>query len=288
MAPPPPVILDLGPVVVTLPPGYSEDTRFVIDDKHRRIVVTRFDDPAETPDEIADDRHRRAIDLTEGEATPTKREARVIDERPAHLSVYRIKERGVPEDIALLIVQLRQGRYAQVQCNGRGARAVIEDLAATFRVSSKPVEAPPKGFQPSRSFIEFTMCVPEGMERRTPYTFEDADAGIAWRIDAESLAARTFPSLAARVARPPELDASPDVATRTHRGPKCAGPVALAQTIDPEMAAPGPLVCFAQITVEHAVQVRLAGQAPGAQRERFEKDLAMILDSLARTPGGAR
>lgn len=288
MAPPPPIILDLGPVSVALPPGYTEDTRFVYDDEHRRIVVTRFDDPAETPDEIADDRHQRAIDLTEGEATPTKREPRVIDERPAALSIYRIKERGTPEDIALLIVQLRQGRYAQVQCSGRGARTAIEGLAATFRVSSKPVDAAPKGFEPSRSFVEFTMCVPEGMARRTPYTFEDAEAGIGWRIDAEGLTARTFPSLAKRLARPPELDASPDVATRTHRGPKCAGPVSIAQTIDPEMAAPGPLVGFAQITVEHAVQVRLAGQAPGEQRERFEKDLALILDSLARTPGGAR
>ncbi|MDX2132078.1 MAG: hypothetical protein SFY69_08500 [Planctomycetota bacterium] len=284
--PPPPSILDLGPARATIPPGYVENTRFVFSDESRRLVVSRFDDPAESPDAIAGEKHDAALDVTQGAAKVLVREPRALDERPAFLTVYEFTEKGRTQQFAALVLQLRHQRYALLRLSGRGVRPLIDPMLASVRVGTKVPGAVPAGFERVRDFVEFRMAVPKGLSRRTPYTFEDPGAGVSWRMDAARVVSKQFPELARRVPRPASLDTDPDATTSTFRGVKRSGPVTIGQTIDTEMAAPGPIVAFAVVTVEDAVQVRLSGQAPPDARARLEADLASIIGGIAVSPGG--
>lgn len=286
MPPTSPMTIDLGPALAKLPVGCSETTRFVFADDDRKVLISRFADEAETPEAFSRQRQGRAAEVTGGAAVAIVKEGRMLDGHLAFLTVYRGTQRGRTAETAFLVLQLRPGRYALVQVSGSAIQSLVEPMVASVRFGSKPADPVPRPLAAPQSFGEFSMSLPVGMVRRTPFTAEDAAAGISWRIDAEPLNTPSFPSLAQRLPRSPEVDVTGRATTDTYRRDDRVGSITIAQTIDPELAVPGPVLIFAEATLRGRVRVHLEGRGPAAARERLARETLLILHDVTLTPGG--
>lgn len=287
MPPAPAISLDLGPMRTTLPAGYVETTRAVYADDKHRVQVSRFDDPAESPEAYSRKRQARAAEVSEGGAEVVLNESRKVDGRMAYLTVYRSQEQGKSEDRAFLVIQIRTGRLAQVELSGRAASALREQILGTIRVTSPRAEAVPAALTSPVSFGEFTMSVPRGVNRRTAFSAEDRAAGISWRLDAEVLGELVQPNLSSRLPRPPEIEHSRDPGTVYRRADR-VGAVVTVRTVDPEMGTPGPVTAFASVVVEQRILIHALGRAPAEVQARLLADMTTILDAMTVKEGGGQ
>ena len=282
--PPAAIPLDLGPIRTTLPVGCVETTRPVYADDKHRVQISRFDDPAESPEAYSRQRQARAAEVSEGGAEILLKESRKVDGRPAYLTVYRSREQGKSEDRAFLVIQIRAGRFAQVDLSGRAASALREPILGTIRVTSPRAEDVPSTLSSPVDFGEFSMSVPRGVSRRTAFSAEDRTAGITWRLDAEVLGELVQPNLSSRLPRPPEIEQSRDSGTVYRRADR-VGAVITVRTVDPELGTPGPVTAFASVVVDQRILVHVAGRAPSEVNARLATDMTSILDAMTVKKG---
>jgi hypothetical protein len=279
MPPAPTLSLDLGPMRTTLPAGYVETTRAVYADDKHRVQVSRFDDPAESPEAYSRQRQARAAEVSEGGAEVVLKESRKVDGRMAYLTVYRSREQEKSEDRAFLVIQIRAGRFAQVDLSGRAASALREPILGTIRVTSPRVDDVPATLTSPVSFGELSMSVPRGVTRRTVFSAEDRAAGITWRLDAEVLGELVQPNLSSRLPKPPEIEHSRDSGTIYRRADR-VGAVITVRTADPELGTPGPVTAFASVVVEQRILIHVLGRAPTEVQARMLTDMTSILDAM--------
>lgn len=271
--------IDLGPMRTTLPVGYVESTRTVYADDQHRVQVSRFEDPAESPEAYSRQRQTRAAEVSEGGATILLKESRKVDGRPAYLTVYRSRELGKLEERAFLVIQIRAGRFAQVDLSGRAASVLREPILGTIRVNSPRAEDVPSTLSSPVSFGEFSMAIPRSVTRRTAFSAEDRSTGITWRLDAEVLGELVQPNLSSRLPRPPEIERSRDSGTVYRRADR-VGAIITVRTADPEMGTPGPVTAFASVLVEQRILIHVLGRAPAEFHARLATDMTSILDAM--------
>lgn len=281
------ISLDLGPMRTTLPVGYVETTRTVYADDKHRVQVSRFDDPSESPEAYSRQRQARAAEVSEGGAEMLLKESRKVDGRPAYLTVYRTREQGKSEDRAFLVIQIRTGRFAQVDLSGRAASVLREPILGTIRVTSPQAEDVPATLSSPVGFGEFTMSVPRGVSRRTAFSAEDRATGITWRLDAEVLGELVQPNLSTRLPRPPEIEQSRESGT-VYRKADRVGAVITVRTVDPELGTPGPVTAFASVVVEQRILIHVLGRAPAQVQARLLADMTSILDAMTISQGNGQ
>lgn len=280
-----PSIFDAGAVRVTMPAGYREHTRFILNAPGTKLTVSRFDDRAPTPADVAAVRRRKVKDMTDGAAKFTREESIKVGERPAEVTVIRVKDSsGEVSERCSLIVELAPNRYADIVFEGAKTQALFDSVIPTIRVGGAAAPAPTG--RASHDFIELTLALPATFARSSPFAFSNADAGIEWTADSAKVESPAYAALAKTM--PDTLAGTPGLATRDYKAEGKVGEIQSADLTDIELGGLGDRVVRAAVFLSNnTIKLVLQGRAQRPGVEAMEKDLLAIL--AAATPaGGAR
>ncbi|CAG0996710.1 hypothetical protein PHYC_02609 [Phycisphaerales bacterium] len=284
MPPPPAQSFNAGAVRLTLPEGYREHTRFVLGAPGSRLTVSRFDDRAATPTEIAEIRRAKGKDMTDGAASITRAETLKVAERPAEVTVTRVKESsGQVVTVCTLLLELAPNRFADLTLEGIKSQAMFDEILRGVRVGGAPASAG-KG-QVCADFIELTAVLPVGFVRSTPYTFSNPAAGIEWEADSARVESPAYARLGSTVTD--TLSAMPGAASRDYREGQVVGVVRSADVSDPELGGAGDRLLRAEVFLAGGtIKLVVQGRSPRAHVGAQDKDILAILKA-AVPAGGA-
>lgn len=287
MASTPSQLVRVGPIRLRLPAGAVDTTRAVYGDGEGRVEVSRFEDPAESPEAYSRERQGRAAELAGTE--PARQASMRVDGQPAYLTVYG-PSKGKPADAsggerAFLVLALRPGRFARIQFSGGNLDVMRDPIISSIRVGGGRVSGPVPGLGGPESFVEFTMALPDSYTRRTPLTAEDPAVGIAWRMDAGLIAQPAVPPLTRRLPKPPEIQTASAVETRHYRGKVGSGAITTRRLVDPELGTAGAVVTFATVVVADKVLVHVRGDCPPERLEQMQAQLLELLDGIELEEG---
>lgn len=262
-----------GPVVLTLPAGHVEDTQFVLTSPGRRLTVARYEDEAETPADIAAQRHELTESVVGDRAKVVRRTSVEVGGRPGFVVMYDAAEGpGRRMESCFLVLKLGHNRFADVSYSAAAAAADFDKMIASIRMADGRVASADPADAAVVDFFEFRMWVRPGLSRVSPYTFSHAEDDMAWEADAARLGEPRLAWVVERIPLPPGERAPAEA----FRGEKALGELVEGANLAEAGSEPGRWV-WAAVTIDGKAALRLRGRGPAGSGERLRAIASEVL-----------